>query len=76
MVKPLTFLKMKKELHNGKICKYKGYKAWKEKETNETVALAMVGKFEGRCGKCGNWGYESAQYPQKNNNAQQTNYQN
>ena len=32
-VKPLTVLKMKKELHNkhGKMCKYKGYKTEKKR---------------------------------------------
>ena len=35
---------MKKVLHSKyrEICKYKGYKAEKEKETNEGTALAMV----------------------------------
>ena len=77
-VKPLTVLKMKKELCNKyrKICKYKGYKAGKEKETNEGMALAIAGKFKGGCEKCGNWGHKSAQCPQKNNNAQQTCHQN
>ena len=77
-VKPLTVLKMKKELRNkyGKIYKYKRYKAGIEKETNENTVLAMVGKFKGQCGKCGNWGHKSAWCPQKNNNAQQTYHQN
>ena len=59
---------MKKELHYEyrKICKYKGYKAGKEKVTN---TLAMVGKVKGNCGKCGNWGHNLAQCPQKNNSA-------
>ena len=47
-VKPSMVVKLKKELHNkyGKICKYKGYKAGKEKETNENIALAMLRKLK------------------------------
>ena len=55
---------------------YKGYEAGKEKETNEGMALAKVGKIKCRYGKCKNWGHKSAQCSQKNNNTQQTHHQN
>ena len=54
-VKPLTVLKMKRELCNkyGKFWKYKGYKAGKEKEEVKCKVLAMVGKFKDRCKRYG-----------------------
>ena len=75
-MKPLTVLKMKKELCNKyrKICKYKGYKDGKEKETNQGMALTMADKIKSQCGKSGNWGHKSAQCAQKKN-AQQMYHQ-